>query len=267
MKTWMKVVLGIAAAITGLLALVFWLTGDVVEAGDQFFAEVQAENIDGAYELLSEDFQATTSKQDLQAYLQDNALTTVEETSWGSRSIENNRATLTGSVTTEKGGVIPLTLKMVNTETGWKIYKIEKASAGISEGSGLQPLPPIEKQKELAQATTVAFVDGANAGDMTGFHKNVSRMLRNQHSVDSLNTAFRSMMDLKNPLDIFKEMKPVFVDGAEQDEDGVMIIRGYYDSKPERYEFRYKYVYEGLSWKLLGLTNRIAFSSGEFQPF
>lgn len=169
MKTWMKVVLGIFGGVAVLLGFIFWLTGDVVEAGDNFFVEVQAENIDRAYDLLSEDFQATTSKTELQVFLKDNALTNVVETSWSSRSIENNRATLTGSVTTETGGVIPLTLKFVNTKSGWKIYKIEKAAAGLSEGSGLQPLPSKEKQMELVQATTIAFVDGINAREMTGF--------------------------------------------------------------------------------------------------
>lgn len=267
MKTWMKVVLGIVAGVTALLGLIFWLTGDIVEAGDNFFAEVRVENIDGAYDLLSEDFQATTSKEELQVFLKDNALISVTETSWSSRSIENNRGTLQGSVTTEKGGVIPLTLKLVNTDSGWKIYKIEKATAGISEQSGLQPLPSKEKQMELVHTTTNVFVDGVNAKDMTGFRNYASLVLRDQNSVDSLNETFESMMNLENPLDIFKEMTPVFVAPANKNDDGVIIIRGYYDTNPERYEFRYRYIYEGVSWKLLGLTNRIALSGGDFVSF
>ena len=38
MKTWMKVVLGIAGGFAALIGLIFWLTGDVTKAGDDFFA-------------------------------------------------------------------------------------------------------------------------------------------------------------------------------------------------------------------------------------
>ena len=40
MKTWMKVVLGIVAGFAALLALIFWLTGDITKTGDDFFAAV-----------------------------------------------------------------------------------------------------------------------------------------------------------------------------------------------------------------------------------
>ncbi len=81
MKTWMKIVLAIFAGLAVLVGFIFWLTGDMTKAGDDFFAAVQNEDIDAAYTLLSDDFRAGTSKEELISYLATNALNNPKEVS------------------------------------------------------------------------------------------------------------------------------------------------------------------------------------------
>lgn len=267
MKTWMKVVLGGVAFLGLLLGLVFWITGGAADASDDFFAKVQKGEMDQAYELLTEDFQAGTPKDQLQRFLTATALDRVVETSWSSRSIENNVATLKGSVTTDTGGVIPVTVVLVNSDAGWKIHGIEKEKSGVSGAADMPTLPPAETQREIAGATTDVFIESIEAGDMTALHQDSSSFLQEQATVEKLNAALLEVLGADESMSVLKGKKPFLARPAELDEDGTMAVFGYYDTLPDRYEFRYRYVYEGSEWKLLGISNRVVPSSPDFAAF
>ncbi|SIO09020.1 hypothetical protein SAMN02745824_2910 [Parasphingorhabdus marina DSM 22363] len=267
MKTWMKVVLGGVAFLGLLFGLVFWITGGAADASDEFFAKVQNGEMDQAYELLTEDFQAGTSKEQLERFLSSSALDHVTETSWSSRSIENNVATLKGTVTTDTGGVIPLTVTLVNSDAGWKIQGIEKGQSGISGESDMPTLPPNEKQREIAGATTDVFIDSVEAADMTALHQVSSSFLQEQATVEKLNAALLDIGGSDGEMSVLKGKTPFLAGPAELDKEGTLIINGYYDTLPNRYEFRYKYVYEDDDWKLLGISNRVVPATTTFASF
>lgn len=256
MKTWMKVVLGIVAAIAALVGLVFWLTGDITKAGDDFFAAVQNDDMDSAYSLLSSDFQAGTTKQELQAYLEANGLDDVTDTSWSSRAFENSAGTLKGTVTTLQGNMIPIELKLVKSDTGWRIQSITKEQAGFQTGNTQSSTPATLSQKDavaLAALTTGDFVDGLNAPTMAGFHKTMAPQFQREASVEKLENAFATMRGQKQ-LEIFKTLKPIVNMPVSVRDDGIAKIEGYYDTRPTRLTFRYSYAYIGSSWKLMGLA-------------
>ncbi|MGB5484539.1 DUF4864 domain-containing protein [Parasphingorhabdus sp.] len=253
MKTWMKVVLGIIAALVLLVGLVFWLTGDAAKAGDDFFAAVQNDDIDAAYELLSEDFQAGTSKEELVSYLAANALDKVEDTSWSSRSITGGSATLEGTATTASGGKIPLNLRLVQTENGWKINAIIKDRAGFqtrSEEEKSLPVPSDPELLALVRSSMANFVDGMNAPTMTGFRKSFSQTFQRQFSLAELETAFKKFK-ANDELEVFKTLKPVVQNGTKITDEGVLQVKGYYNTRPTRMTFEQGYIYEGTGWKLL----------------
>ncbi|MEO0441073.1 MAG: hypothetical protein AAF067_09375 [Pseudomonadota bacterium] len=267
MKTWMKVVLGGVAVLGLLFGLVFWITGGAADASDDFFAKVQKGEMDQAYELLTEDFQAGTPKDQLQRFLTATALDRVVETSWSSRSIENNVATLKGSVTTDTGGVIPVTVVLVNSDAGWKIQGIEKEKGGLSYGTDAPTLPSEAEQVEIVRATTNDFIDSMRTRDMTGFLAQSSLLLQTQISVEEMNQSFAERMGPYSKLDMLRDMAPSFAIPVSLDNQGILVVLGYYNTEPDRYEFRYRYVREGTQWKLLGISNRIVPSSGDFAPF
>lgn len=267
MKTWMKVVLGGVAFIGLLIGLVFWITGGAADASDEFFAKVQKGEMDQAYGLLTEDFQAGMTKEQLQRFLTATALDRVVETSWSSRSIENNVATLKGSVTTDTGGVIPVGIRLVNSDAGWKIQRIDRDRAGVSGGSDISTLPSEAEQMEIVQATTRDFAESMQARDMTGLLENASLLLQTQISVEKMNQAFQERMGPYSKLITLRDMAPSFAKPVEIDDEGIMIVFGYYNTEPDRYEFRYRYVREGTEWKLLGISNRIVPSTDDFAPF
>ena len=133
MKTLLKVLLGFVGVIVLAISAVFFFTADITEAADEFFFAVKDKDMDKAYSYLSEDFQSGTTKGDLQLYLEKNSLSKFKEANWESRSINDARGDLTGSITTDSGGVVPIALSFIKGDNGWKIHSIQKPSSGVQE--------------------------------------------------------------------------------------------------------------------------------------
>ena len=258
MKTWMKVVLGIVVGIAALVALIFWLTGDVTKAGDDFFAAVQNDDIDAAYELLSDDFKAGTSKEELQEYLKANALDQVNEVSWGGRMIQNNIGKLDGTVQTESGGSIPLTLKLVNGANGWKIQTIRKETAGFESSEAGFPMPSKAKQVQLVREATAVYAASLADKKMDRFYNHISGSWQQQTTVEELGQIFGAAYQYAPGWNDLTNMQPV-LDGITVAEEGTetVFIRAHYPVKPSTVHLRQKYVFEGTDWKLLGFETKI----------
>jgi len=56
---------------------------------------------------------------------------------------------------------------------------------------------------------------------------------------------------------VLDNVSPIFDEKPSMNEENVLLINGYYPSKPNQVFFRQEYVYEGLGWKLLGLKVQI----------
>ncbi|VAV87081.1 hypothetical protein MNBD_ALPHA04-1597 [hydrothermal vent metagenome] len=261
MKTWMKVVLGIFAGIALLLALIFWLTGDVTKAGDDFFGAVQNDDIDSAYELLSDDFKAGTSKADLASYLKANALDKISDVSWGGRMIQNNIAKLDGTVETKSGDSIPLALRLVKGKNGWKIQSIRKDPAGFNTGHADIPIPSIAKQTELVKETVAIFAQSLADKDMTKLYDNSSPMLRQQVSFDKFNETYGYFFQFAPGYAAISKQNPVLDEAVINKDTEILTIKSHYPVKPSTVYFDTLYAYEGTDWKFAGLVIEIGSKS------
>lgn len=256
MKTWMKVVLGIFAGIAALLTLIFWLTGDVTKAGDDFFTAVQNEDIDAAYVLLSDDFKAGTSKEELQSYLAANALDKIKETSWGSRMMTGGVAELEGTITTEGGSKIPIKLRLIDSESGWKINTIEKDTAGFKSAGNGRDVPPAGRQAKLFRETMTVFAESLSDGTMKKLRDNAAGTFKRQIKLEELDKAYEDSFKFANDFSGLANTAPV-IDSAEIGEDGALNIHGHYPIKPRPVYVNQAYEYEGVGWKFLGLVYRV----------
>ena len=157
MKTFLKILAGIGAVVVIALVVVMFMTAGMSDTADKFFAAVKSNNYDEAYSLLSDDFKSNTSKNQLKTYLTSNSLTKFKETSWGSRSVNGGRGELTGSITTESGGVVPISLGFIKGENVWKIYSIKKPLSGIQEETTTVQMPSEKEQIILVSESMHIF--------------------------------------------------------------------------------------------------------------
>ncbi len=126
---------GLAALGAAIVGLVFYATSGVTGAADKFFATARGGDMAEVYALTSAELRNATSLEQLAAYVQENRFDQVAETSWSSRSIENNLGSVEGTLTLDDGGAIPLAMELVKEADGWKVSYIELREAGLKGGA------------------------------------------------------------------------------------------------------------------------------------
>lgn len=252
MSKFIKIFLGVIAVIILAIMAVFYFTAGIVDVGDEFFIAVKSGDIDNAYTFLSEDFKANTSKNELREFLSKSGLANFKESSWANRSISGARGELKGSITTESGGVVPLTLGFVKGEDGWKIYSIRKPSSGIQEETVSLDIPSEEEQVKLVDGAMQVFAESVNDKSMKKFYTYISNLWQKQITVEKLDEIFRAFYDAGVDLTVLNNFSPVFEQKAAIADNGVLLLKGLYPTDTDNVYFEQKYILEGISWKLVG---------------
>lgn len=108
-------------------AAAFYYTRDLVKYADEFFVAVKANNMEKAYDYLSEDLQSNVGQTELGSYLNQISATDIQKTNWKSRFKENDQqGAVEGGITTDAGDVVPIRVNFVKGGNGWKISSIEQ---------------------------------------------------------------------------------------------------------------------------------------------
>ena len=256
MKKFLKVVLVIVVIVVLGLAAVFYFSAGMVKVADDFFNAVKSRDISKAYSYLSDDFKANTSQEALSDFLSKSGLTAFKTASWQDRSISGGRGELTGSINTESGGAVPIKLRFVKGESGWKIYSIEKPQAGIQDQKAWQ-FPAEGDQVKLVAETMHLFALCVNEESMAKFHAHASSLMQKQYTPQKLDEAFAPFYKIGMDLTLLDNLSPIFDEKPSLNEEGVLLIKGHYATKPSQVFFEQKYIYEGLGWKVLGLNVQI----------
>lgn len=252
MKTWLKIVLGIVAFIGLAIAAVFYFTAGMTDTADDFFRAVKARDIAKARDYLTEDFKASTDEKALADFLSKSAILNFKESSWSNRQISGGRGELNGSITTETGGVIPIKMILVKEQGTWKIYAIQKPTAGLQSESSSLTVPAKKDQVALVKQSMHDFIVSVDKKDMEHFRGTVSRLWQKQITAQQLNQAFKAIIDSGANWAVLDNFDPIMTAEPKIGEDGVLLMTGYYPTKPSQVHFEQKYIYEGVSWKLIG---------------
>jgi hypothetical protein len=252
MKTWIKIMLGVVAVIALIIVAVLYFTAGMVDTANDFFKAVKQKEIMKARSYLSEDFKASTDEKALRDFLSNSAILNFKESSWSNREISGGRGELGGSITTETGGVVPIKMMFIKENGIWKIYSIQKPAAGLRSQAWSPAIPGEADQVSLVKQSIHDFIVSINNKNMEHFRSTVSQLWQKQHSTDHLNQAFKPVIDSTVNWSVLDNFDPVMGNEPKVDDKGVLVLSGYYPAKPNHVYFEQKYIYEGLSWKLVG---------------
>ena len=253
MKKWVKILLGVVAVFVIAIAAVFYFTSGMVETADAFFNAVKQKDIAKARSYLAEDFKASTDEKSLSDFLSKGAILNFKESSWSNRQISGGRGELNGSITTDSGGVVPIKMMFVKENDAWKIYAIQKPTAGLQSEDSSPTTPGKSDQTALVRQSMHDFIVSVEKKDMEHFRGTISRLWQRQVTAEQLNTAFKSVIDSGANWAVLENFEPVLSPDAKVDENGVLLLAGRYQTNPNIL-FEQKYVYEGVAWKLVGFS-------------
>lgn len=120
---------------------VFLATEKVASSVEQFLTLLALDQVDQAYALTSQPFQASVTRQRFAQEVERLGLKDNASATWSSRELGGGKAVLKGSVLTKGRAVIPLTVTLIQEHGDWKILHFEGPVAGI-QASGAAPSMP-----------------------------------------------------------------------------------------------------------------------------
>ena len=142
----------------------------------------------------------------------------------------------------------------VKENDAWKIYAIQKPTAGLQSEDTSPTIPGKADQMALVKQSIHDFIVSVEQKNMEHFRSTTSQLWQKQHTTEQLNQAFKAIIDSGANWSVLDSFQPVFSSEAKVDESGVLLLAGYYPTKPSQVNFELKFIYEGVSWKLIGFN-------------
>jgi hypothetical protein len=247
---------GIVVVLVGIgIGVVFYWTSGIVEVANAFFSAVQKQDWSSANALLSEEFRASTSLEQLQLFLQRSALAHYTKATWGERSITSgNRGELHGSVETENAAIIPIKMAFVKEKGSWKILSIQKAASGVVITEDTRPVPADEQLQSMVQTALQDLAVAVNQRDFTEFYEKIAKLWQAQTTKEALFNAFKVFSEQNIDLTVLQNYTAVFNEKPHVGDEGILLLKGYYPTPPPVAYFKLSYVYEHPEWKLVGIN-------------
>ena len=242
-----------AVAIALIIVVAFLLTADLPKIAEAFFKTAQGQNFADVQKYLGSGFLAATPLDDLKTFLRNSQLLEYQSASWASRSISGGQGEIEGTVTTKKGGKVPLKMSFVKENSTWKILRIDLAGAGVSRRDGAPDLPSDDKLKQLVTASMHDFAQSVKAKDFTPLYRNISKTWQQQITGEKLGEIFKTFSQNDIDLTNLREMEPVFSKKPFVD-DNILTIEGAFPEPSRSTTFVFKYLYEHPQWKLIGIN-------------
>ncbi len=116
-----------------------------------------------------------------------------------------------------------------------------------------QALPTAVQQEVLVKTTLLTFNDANVTGNYTVLNARLSRPFRDQFDADKLKASFKDFSDRHINFDVIAA-KPVVPTGdAQIDSDGVLQLRGYFDTTPKKVKYELKFIRSEGEWKASGI--------------
>lgn len=231
---------------------VYGVTPDVTETVDNFFKAVQQGDLTNAYEnYLSEEFRAIASSDEFKAFLEQNQLVNYKTAAWDSVAV--SQVALEGEIITADDNAVPLNISLILESGVWKIQSIYRA-AGSGTAEGQQTVPSDDELRAMTDTATFRLGRAINARDFTEFYDKLAALFKSQTTPEALYNAFKSFADQDIDLTALKGTKPAFNLPPAVNDDGILVLKGYYPSQPPIAYFEIKYIYEHPAWKLFGIN-------------
>jgi len=259
MSLWIKIVIGIIVFIALLVALIFFLTAGLTRSADGFFQAVAQKDMAKARSFLAEEFRNRVDEHELEGFLASRSIAGFRSANWSGRSVENGRGVLTGSIITDTGGVVPISLDLIKERGSWKIYAIRRQEAGLLQEAppvAVQP-PPGEVIYHLVRTSMHDFAVSVQLRDMSHFHSTLSSRWQRQTTAEELGKQFEGFYGMGDQLLALSAGEPQPTASPQVSDTGAMRIEGYYPAGSKRVLFEHTYEQDAGDWKLIGFSVEI----------
>ena len=129
------------------------------------------------------------------------------------------------------------------------------ASALIVAPAQAELKVPIQiRQEALIKATLLTFNDANVTGNYAILHAKTSKPFRDQFTPARLKEAFKEFAEKQIDFDIIAAKTPLLSQEPKIDDDGRLILVGYFDTAPSRVYYELHYIVSENEWKPIKIT-------------
>jgi len=221
----------------------------IVDKVEDFFINVKKSNYKNAYNILSNEFIDNLDIESFKEYVLINSLNDSKKVTWQNISITDSTGLLDGDLVLESGAIIPIALKLIKQETSWKIYYLHIKTLSTKQSFNI---PSMQFQTQLVRKSMKIFGLSVNEASMKKFYTHISCIWKEQCSIKELDDIFGVFFNNGIDLTVLDNHNPILTPLANINKGGVLVISGFYKITSEKIIFNQRYIFEGISWKLLG---------------
>lgn len=126
--------------------------------------------------------------------------------------------------------------------------------AGAPSSASAQGMPSPFVQEVLVKSILVTLSDAVTYDNFTVLHAKISTPFREQFPPDRLRSVFKDLIDKRAVFDAIVA-KPMVPDGeARIDENGVLRLKGRFETTPKQVKYQLGFIPSDGVWKLSALT-------------
>ena len=117
---------------------------------------------------------------------------------------------------------------------------------------------PSERALEaLVKVSLLSFNDANVTGNYEVFHAKLSKPFRDQFSPEKLERTFRDFNKKHVDFDIIAALKPSYDPAPGVDDDGKLLVKGYFPTEPNRVYFDLGFIPSDGEWKLFRINVKV----------
>ena len=117
---------------------------------------------------------------------------------------------------------------------------------------------PSERALEaLVKTTLLTFNDANVTGNYEVFHAKLSKPFREQFPVERLARRFQEFNKKHIDFDIIAALKPGYDPAPKVDDDGKLLVKGYFPTEPLRVNFDLDFIPSDGEWKLISINVKV----------
>ena len=117
---------------------------------------------------------------------------------------------------------------------------------------------PSERALEaLVKTTLLTFNDANVTGNYEVFHAKLSKPFREQFPVERLARRFQEFNKKHVDFDIVAALKPSYDPAPKVDDNGKLLVKGYFPTEPLQVYFNLEFIPSDGEWKLIGINVKV----------
>jgi hypothetical protein len=121
---------------------------------------------------------------------------------------------------------------------------------------GATPSLPSDKElKALTFDSLFAFNKAVQKKSFAQFHEErLASQFREQFPLEKFTESFQVFIDKGYDISNIAKSEPVFDTPPAINDDGLLVLKGHYPTRPNKVTFKLTYIYESSAWKLMGIN-------------